>query len=74
MSALVWSSALSCDSTIQTAAKIGARWDEGLSSLGQDDLKRNKSARGPDEDLPSDREFGMAPPANSYVQTTVIID
>jgi hypothetical protein len=48
MSALVWSGALSFESAVQTTADVGARWDNSLTGLVEDELSRNKTERSAD--------------------------
>jgi hypothetical protein len=41
MSALVWSGALSFESAVNTAVRVGTRWDASIKSLATEELRKN---------------------------------
>ena len=45
LSGLVWSGALTTQSAIRTAVKVGMRWDGSLETLAEDDLRRSGVTR-----------------------------
>jgi len=45
LSALVWSGALSFESAVKTAMKLGARWDTSITSLASEELDRKGTER-----------------------------